>query len=138
MASPESIVETSDPETQSQITIEPQELKPEQIKQLIELAQKEGETEARFILVLEEWRRQGESYEDKAEFSVIFGEADIVKIEDIDEGYPYRRISKYLVIPKTVPTIVLWHSKWDYDLDRGESMVVYVFTSEGWKSISVK
>ena len=126
MSNPETLVETQT------------ELKPEQIKQLIELAQREGRLEGRYLLKLSTWRRQGSSYEDKADFEIILGEVDSITIKEWDEGYPYRCGEDTLIIPKTLPVIILWRHRWDYGLDRGEAAVVYVFTTEGWKSISVK
>ena len=134
MASPETQSETTNPETQTQI----QELSPEQISRLIELAQKENRIEARYILKLQRWRRQGQSYVDDADFKVIYGEAEEVTAEEWDEGYPYRRGEDVLIIPKTIPVIVDWWHNWDYDTDRGETETIYVFTSEGWKSVRVK
>jgi hypothetical protein len=128
-------------ETQVQVEtskIEPHELTQEQIKNLIELAQKENRVESRFILLIEEWIRQGTSFDDTSKFEVIYGEADLVKLEEWNEGYPYRKGTKYLVIPKTVPVIILWYHRWDYGEDRGEREIVYVFTAEGWKKISVR
>jgi hypothetical protein len=123
-------------QTQTQ-QIEPQELTPEQIQKLVELAQKENRIEARLLLILEEWVRQGSSYEDSAKFEVIYGEADVVKIETWNEGYPYRKGTKYLIVPKTVPTVIVWRHKWDYGDNSGIIEIVYVFTTEGWKKISV-
>jgi hypothetical protein len=131
-------VETQTEQTQIQATIEPQELKPEQIKQLIELAQKENRVEARLLLLLEKWRRQGSSYINDADFEVIYGDAELVEFEEWDAGYPYERGTKYIVIPKTVPVVIRWWHVWDYDTDRGETETIYVFTSDGWKSVKVK
>jgi hypothetical protein len=125
--------QTSNPETQ----IEPQELTPEQIKQLVEKAISEGKDEARLLLILEKWVRQGSSYVNDADFEVIYGEAELVEFGEWDAGYPYERGKKYIVIPKTMPTIVRWWHVWDYGEDRGETETIYVFTSDGWKSVKV-
>jgi hypothetical protein len=130
-------VETSNPETQTQTSIEPQELTPEQIQKLVELAQKENRIEARLLLVLEKWDRQGGAYVNYADFEVIYGEAELVEFGEWDAGYPYERGTKYIVIPKTMPTIVRWWHVWDYGEDRGETETIYVFTSDGWKSVKV-
>jgi hypothetical protein len=129
----------SSPETtQIQTSIEPQELTQEQIQKLVELAQKENRIEARLLLVLEKWVRQGSAYVNDADFDVIYGEAELVEFGEWDAGYPYERGTKYIIIPKTVPTIIRWYHVWDYGEDRGEREIVYVFTTEGWKSIRVK
>jgi hypothetical protein len=127
-------VKTSNPETQFEI----QELTPEKIKELVEKAEKEGRLEGRYLLKLSTWYRQGSSYEDKASYEVILGEIDSVETRQWDEGYPYRRGVDTLIIPKTLPVIIVWRHKWDYGEDRGEREIVYVFTTEGWKSIRVK
>jgi len=129
----------SSPETQIQDEqIQPQELKPEQIKNLIELAEKENRIEGRYLLKLSTWSRQGSSYSDDADFDIIHGNAEYILIREWDEGYPYRKGFDYMIIPKTIPVVILWRHSWDYDLDRGESVNVYIFTTEGWKSIRVK
>ena len=126
MSNPETLVETQT------------ELKPEQIKHLIELAQREGRLEGRYLLVLQTWRRQGSSYEDKADFEIILGEVDSITIREWDEGYPYICGEDTLIIPKTLPVIILWFHKWDYGTESGEIVKAYIFTSEGWKSVTVK
>jgi len=126
MSNPETLVETQT------------ELKPEQIKQLIELAQREGRLEGRYLLKLSTWRRQGSSYEDKADFEIILGEIDSITIREWDEGYPHRKGFDYIIIPKTIPVVILWFHKWDYGEDKGEREIAYIFTSEGWKSVTVK
>jgi len=124
-------------QTQTQ-TIEPQELNHEQIKELYEKAVKEGRLEGRYLLVLQTWYRQGSSYDDKASYEIISGEIDSLVVKEWNEGYPHRCGEDTLIIPKTLPVIILWRHRWDYDLDRGESIKVYIFTTEGWKSIRVK
>jgi hypothetical protein len=131
-------VETSNPETQTQTSIEPQKLTPELIRNLVEKAEKEGREETRFLLKISTWRRQGESYEDYATYDVIYGNAEIVVLKDWDEGYPYRKGSDLLVMPKTVPVVVIWRNKFDYGTESGEIEKVYVFTSDGWKEVKVK
>jgi hypothetical protein len=118
--------------------LEPQELKPEQIKELYEKAMKEGRLEGRYLLKLQTWYRQGSSFEDKASYEVVLGEIDSVEIKQWDEGYPYRRGEDTLIIPKTLPVIIIWRHRWDYETDIGETVKVYVFTSEGWKEVRVK
>jgi hypothetical protein len=137
----------SESETQSQSEtqiqektqeIEPQELTHEQIKELYEKAVSEGRLESRYLLKLETWVRQGSAFDDKADFEVIYGEVGIIELGEWNEGYPHRRGTRYLIVPKTVPAIILWYNKWDYETDIGEREVVYVFTSEGWKKILVQ
>jgi len=131
MSSPETQTQT---QTQTQI----QELSPEQIRRLVELAEKENRVEARFLLLLERWDRQGSAYINYADFEVIYGDAEVIEIGEWDSGYPYERGEKYLVIPKTVPVIVDWWHNWDYGEERGQEEVLYIFTRQGWKSIRVR
>jgi hypothetical protein len=134
MSSPEHQIQTS----LTQVPIETQELTPEQIRKLIELAQKEGKIEARYLLKLDTWIRQGTSFHDRAVFDVIFGDVETVELGKWDEGYPYRKGCTYLLIPKSVPAVVRWKNAWDYSVDIGEKEVIYVFTSEGWKEVLVR
>jgi hypothetical protein len=124
--------------TQTETSIEPKELTLDEIKNLVLKAIEEKRIEARYILVIEEWIRQGPSFEDSADFEVVYGEAYKVELMEWNEGYPYRKGHKYLLIPKTVPVVVLWRHKWDYETEVGEFQKIYVFTSEGWKEVKVK
>jgi hypothetical protein len=129
------------PQVENQVktqALETQEVTPEQIKQLVEKAEKEGRIESRYLLKLQKWRRQGSSFEDKADFEIIFGYVETVELGEWDEGYPYRKGCTYLLIPKSVPAVVRWKNAWDYSVDIGEKEVIYVFTSEGWKEVLVR
>jgi hypothetical protein len=130
----------SETQTQSetiQTQIEPQELTPEKIKELYEKAEKEGRIESRYILKLQTWYRQGESFEDNAAFDVIYGDAETVELGEWNEGYPYRKGHTWLIIPKSMPVVILWTNKYDYGTEFGEVTNAFIFTSEGWKKILV-
>jgi hypothetical protein len=131
----------SETQTQSETQIqeiEPQEVTPELIKKLVEKAISDGKDETMYLLKLETWFRQGSSFDDSASFDVIFGDVDIIELKEWNEGYPYRKGHTNLLVPKTVPVVVIWRNRWDYGEDSGEREIVYVFTSEGWKKILVR
>jgi len=107
-----------------------EELTPEQIEKLLEKAK---ETEWKYLLRIEEWSRQGPAYTDYAEFELVYGKADRVKLEDWDAGYPYAAGTTYLIIPKTVPTVILWR----HVTDEATKEVLYIFTRDGWKEVEV-
>ena len=111
------------------------ESKPEKItpEQIIKLLDKAKDTEWRYLLKIREWARQGSAYTDYAESQVIYGEAERVTLERWDAGYPYATGEDVLIIPKTVPVIVIWEHVTDQSIRR----IVYVFTSDGWKEVVV-
>ena len=124
----------SSPETQ---TIELQELNNEQIKNLIELAEKEGRVEARYILILQRWHRQGPAYDDEQTYDIIIGEAKEVILEEFDEGYPYRRGCKVAIIPLSVPVIIDVHRYDNTTSPEIKKRKLYVFTGKEWKRIDL-
>jgi hypothetical protein len=109
----------------------PEQLKPEDIEKLLEKAK---DTEWKYLLKLREWARQGPAHTDYAEFKIVYGEAETVKIGEWDSGYPYERGWKYLLIPKTVPVVVLW----EHVTDERQDTRIYVFTKDGWKEVEVQ
>jgi hypothetical protein len=109
----------------------PAEITPEQIKSLLEKAK---ETEWKYLLRIEEWARQGTGWHtDYAEFKVLYGEADMVKLGSWDSGYPYEIGTEYLIIPKTVPVVI----GWEHVSDDTSTMIIYIFTKDGWKQVDV-
>jgi len=117
-------------ETQTQ-TPELEKITPEDIKRLLEKAK---DTEWRYLLKIEEWARQGTGWHtDYAEFEIIHGEADLVRIGSWDAGYPYERGIEYLIIPKTVPVII----RWEHVSDDWRTTKLYIFTRDGWKEVEV-
>ena len=113
-------------------------LSEEELRKIIEKAISEGKEESRFILLVETWYRQGPSFIDEQTIDVIYGEAEQVELETIDEGYPYRLVKRLAVIPKTVPTIVLVEHHDNTVSPEIHEKVVYVFTGQGWKKIQVQ
>ena len=110
--------------------IKPEEITPEEVGRLLERAK---ETEWKYLLKLSEWARQGSAYTDFAEYKVVYGEADEVVLERWDAGYPYAAGRDILVIPKTVPVVVLW----EHVTDERQDTRIYVFTKDGWKEVEV-
>jgi len=109
-----------------------EKMTPEDIKRLLEKAK---DTEWRYLLKIEEWARQGSAYDDVAEFEVVYGEADLVRLEDYDAGYPGVAGTEYLVVPKTVPVIILWRHYQDYGNGSKSTRIVFIFTKDGWKYV---
>jgi hypothetical protein len=94
-------------------------------------------TEARLILTIKKWHRQGPAYIDEQRVSIIYGEVEEVELEEFDEGYPYRRGAEIALIPKTVPVVVMVERKDNTTSPVINEATIYIFTSEGWKSVRV-
>jgi len=94
-------------------------------------------SEAKLILVLETWHRQGEAFVDSQSYEIIEGKCEEVVLEQWDEGYPYRSGCKVALIPLTVPTIVDFYSYTDTTDPPRRKRVLYIFTAQGWKSVKV-
>jgi hypothetical protein len=93
--------------------------------------------EAKLVLTLETWHRQGEAFCDTQSYEVVQGEVREVVLEEFDEGYPYRRGAKVALIPLTVPTIIDFYSYTDTTDPPREERILYIFTAQGWKSVRV-
>ena len=93
--------------------------------------------EARMILTIETWYRQGPSFTDEQGYEVIQGDVKEVELESFDEGYPYRKGHKVAIIPLTIPTIIDLHSYSDTTDPPIKRRTLYIFTVEGWKSVRV-
>ena len=128
-------------------TIEPQELTqtqevkeitPEQFANMINEIITHPEkypTEAKLILILETWNRQGPAYTDYAEFTVLDGEVDEVELDYRCESYPYPCFRKVALIPKTTTVVVKWYSYTDTTDPPSEQLTIYVFTGKEWKRV---
>ena len=109
-------------------------------KKLIEEVLKSPEKypdEAKMILVIETWSRQGPSFTDEQGYEVLAGEVKEVVLFEYDEGYPYRRGAKRALIPLSIPTVIDLYRYDDTTDPPIKSRTLYVFTSEGWKSVKV-
>jgi len=114
----------------SQLTLEDK-------RELIMKAVKEGKEEAKFILMLSEWDRPGESFTDYAEVKVIYGEVERVLMNRV-YNYPSTNEFLYAIIPRTRTVVLIRVTANDYEgeLERHETLYVFSYPS-GWKSISL-
>jgi len=106
------------------------------VKEVVENPEKYKE-EAKFLLKLKTWYRQGGSYVDEAFYKVLWGEVDEVVVGEWDSGYPYERGEEIVLIPKAVPTVILHRVIQDYG-ERIEETTVYVFTGRNWVSVLIR
>lgn len=115
-------------------TLEPKEITPEQIESLLEKAR---EIEWKYLLVLDRWTREMSAFNDSADFKIVYGKAEEVilrKPEPSELKRELRVAEEVLLIPKTIPVIVLWESR--VESDNGFRVrIVYIFTGSGWKSV---
>jgi uncharacterized protein (UPF0335 family) len=119
--------------------VENQEVEEEIIKRLVNDVINEPNkypTEAKVILTLETWHRQGPSFADYQRYDIISGEIREIVLDVIDEGYPYRLIRKIAIIPLAIPTVIAVESYSDTTSVKA-SKDIYVFTSDGWKVVHV-
>jgi hypothetical protein len=112
------------------------ELNKEELARLLEKAAG-SPTESNYILILWSHSRPGEAFSDRADFEILYGEAEKVELER-HYRYPHDDSAKYLIMPKTCPVVIRWWHKWDYGTDRGYKEEVYVFTKDGWKVVEVR
>ena len=94
-------------------------------------------SEAKMILVLEVWHRQGEAFSDYQRYEIIQGDVIEVTLEEFSESYPYRRGRKVALIPLAVPTVIKVSRYSDTTDPPVKECTLHVFTSEGWKSVKV-
>jgi hypothetical protein len=90
--------------------------------------------EARFLLQLQTWYRQGASYVDVSRFEVVEGEIKEMLLEVKNEGYPHRIIQTWLIIPLTLPTVIYQSLYSDFEPRKD---IVHIFTIKGWIKIKV-
>ena len=120
--------------------IKVKEMDEETLRQLVTEVLKNPEkhpTEAKLILSLETWTRQGPSYDDFQNYEVIFGEVKEIELGLWDEGYPYRRGRKVALVPLTMPVVVMVERYADTTSPVQHRKIVFVFTKDGWKSVPV-
>jgi len=113
-----------------------EEITPETVKKLLEKAKL---VETKFILVLDEWARQGnDMYRDEQQFKVIYGSVDDVIINEWDSGYPYEYGRTHLLIPKTIPAVIRVERYCDTTSPVIDEELLFMFTSEGWKEVKIR
>jgi hypothetical protein len=94
--------------------------------------------EAKLILILELRRRKsgcGWVYLYGEEVATLLGKVDYVTLEWSERDCEVHE--KLAVIPKKVPSVVIV-AKWDEDPEARHYVTLYVFTNQGWKSISTE
>jgi hypothetical protein len=91
--------------------------------------------EAKFLLQLQTWHRQGNSYVDVSRYNVLAGKVEEIVLEVKDEGYPFRSISKVLIIPLEVPTVLYQEQYSDFEPRKD---IIHVFTVHGWVKVEVR
>jgi hypothetical protein len=111
------------------------ELTIEDIKKLIEQA---SPIEFKYLLKLRLERRRGGCgyvYLFWTDAEVIYGDADVITLDKYyaDDCTWFEDI---LIVPKTVPTIVLLKHH-DDDPEYSDYNDIYVFDRDGWKSVRV-
>jgi len=94
-------------------------------------------TESKMILVIETWTRQGPSFSDFQRYRVLEGEVNEIILEERDEGYPYRFHRKFAIIPMTLPVIIEVESYDETSTPIRSSKSIYVFTTDGWKTVRI-
>jgi len=113
------------------------EINQEQIQELAKQALESGKEEARFILRLTRGRRPGPSFYYRSDWKVVEGKVDEVVIDHLYD-YPTQDDEVVLVIPKAIPTVLIYEHEWDYgEQDQGSQKTVYVCGSNGWRSVEV-
>jgi hypothetical protein len=92
-------------------------------------------TEAKYLLCLQSWYRQGDSYIDVSRYEIVAGEVKELLLEEKDEGYPHRIIQKWLIIPCTLPTVIYQEMYSDFGPRKD---IIYVFSAKGWVKVEVR
>ena len=109
----------------------------EEKRELIMKAVREGKEEAKFILMLDEYSRPGEAFEDYAEIKVLYGEVERVLMNRV-YNYPTTNEFLYALIPKTRTVILLRKTADDYEGELQEHETLYVFSyPQGWRSLDL-
>jgi len=106
------------------------------IKEIINNPEKFKE-EAKLLLKLSVWHRQGSGFIDEAFYQIIYGDADEIILEEWDSGYPYTKGEEIVLVPRSIPVVILHRVVEDY----GELEIcdtVYVFTNKGWVSVPIR
>jgi hypothetical protein len=112
------------------------EVKKRLVKEVLEHPDKYPD-EAKIILTIEVWSRQGEAFDDHQGYEVLKGNVMEVELESWGKGYPYRSGVKLALIPLEVPTVIEVHRYTNTTDPPERKCTLYVFTAQGWKSVKV-
>ena len=122
---------------QDMIQLSQEELTQDELRELINKTLKEGNFEAQFILVLNEWQRPGPSFEDEGEIEILYGEVEKILLDHV-YNYPTTNEYTYAIIPKSRAVVLMLEERNDYNYHLEEHKTLYVFSySTGWKSINL-
>ena len=105
----------------------------EELGQLIKQAIEEGKNEAKYFLIVKEYKGKNESVKIKQ----IYGEYELILMSanDIDDN---TREFDYAIIPKSDTIIMLIEERIKYNSQSQKHQIVYVFNFfTGWKSLSL-
>jgi len=115
------------------------QLKPLTVETLKKLIQKAKEYELKYLLFLEERHANGVLFEVRKKFKVIRGRVKKVLLERYrNDGSPSEFRVKYMVIPLTVPVIIVEESYEDFNGEITHTKTLYVFTTDGWKYVIIQ
>jgi len=119
-----------------QVEVEFEEVEKKLIEEVLNSPEKYP-NEAKIILTIETWRRQGEAFADEQWYEILAGDVIEVVLSEYNEGYPYRRGAKRALIPLTVGTVIEVNYYSDTTGQPVKRRTIYIFTSEGWKRVEV-
>jgi len=105
--------------------------------ELIKQAMKQP-SEAKYLLEIEWWYRQGPAYVDEQRYEIVYGDVDALTIDEWAETYPYRKGGVDIVVPRTVPVIIRLVRRDDTVDPPIHEEWLYIFTKDGWKAVRVR
>jgi len=107
------------------------------VKKVLQEGKEESIHEARFILVLPEWKRPGNSFKDYGKFRILYGDAEIFELHSVYD-YPTTDQTEYGIIPKSKAVVILFEWGDDFQGKFQKYAKLYVFTyHKGWESIDL-
>ncbi len=115
-----------------------EKLEGERLKELIKRAEEEGTWESYFLLKLSTYYYNGSLGIEVSDYKVVLGEVDQIVLESRVDGSRANATSEtILIIPKTIPVIILYRAYSDIEGHSYDHRTLYVFTKDGWKSITI-
>jgi len=91
----------------------------------------------RAMLVLEEWDRCVGAFTDKRTVEVVYGEVEKIILKEYETSFPRMWGRVFVLIPKTLPVVVLERTVDDTTSPIIDEVTVYVYTKHGWKRVKV-
>jgi transcriptional regulator with AAA-type ATPase domain len=109
---------------------EKEQLSQEEKAKLIKNVLEHGKDEAKYVLVLRQWRY----HHSIGNIREIMGDVEYVLLhENLEEG---RKEWEYAILPKT-RTVLLMHEEETEFNGVERHAILYVFTQDGWKSLDL-